>query len=95
MKNKPTKTDIKKDFAVAPMKCLSSGRMEEQCYSGVLRSVYAEIYLLDFKKNQARELYRSDDIFLPPSAGLTLSGLFNEALTKLVHPDDHDALLRL
>ena len=67
MKNKPAPTDIKKNFAVAPMTCLASGRMEEQCYSGVLRSVYAEIYLLDFEKDEARELYRGDDTLLGPS----------------------------
>lgn len=94
MKNKPAPTDIKKNFAVAPMTCLASGRMEEQCYSGVLRSVYAEIYLLDFEKDEARELYRGDDTLLGPSGEFTLSELFTEALTKLVHPDDHNALLR-
>ena len=53
MKNKPFPNDL--NFAVAPMQCLASGKMEEQCYSAVLRSVYAEIYFLDFEQGHVRQ----------------------------------------
>ena len=43
----------------AGMQCLSSGAVETQCYSSVLRNVYDEIYLLDFVKDEARVLYRA------------------------------------
>lgn len=83
----PESTDI--DTA---MRCLSSGMVETQCYSSVLRSVYDEIFLLDFDKDEARELYRGSDKFMPPSAASSLSALFSEAKEGLVHPDDTEAM---
>ncbi|MDD4702324.1 MAG: sensor domain-containing phosphodiesterase, partial [Desulfovibrio sp.] len=74
------------------MQCLTTGVVEAQCYSGVLRNVYDEIYLLDFDKNEARELYRGSDIFIPPSGVSSLSSLFSEAEKNLVHPDDTEAM---
>lgn len=68
--------------------------MEAQCYSNVLRNVYDEIYLLDFGKNEVRELYRGSDTFMPPSGSRTLADLFSESEKKLVHPDDIAAMLR-
>ncbi|MFT4301510.1 MAG: EAL domain-containing protein [Desulfovibrio sp.] len=78
----------------AAMQCLSTGMVEAQCYSGVLRNVYDEIYLLDFEKDEARELYRGSDIFMPPSGTRSLTNLFAEAEKDLVHPDDTEAMLR-
>lgn len=78
----------------AGMQCLSSGAVETQCYSSVLRNVYDEIYLLDFVKDEARVLYRGSDIFLPPKEGVSLSNLFAEAAEGLVHPDDTEAMMR-
>ncbi len=94
MKKKSIQNDLKKNFAVAPMQCLASGRTEEQCYSSVLRSVYAEIYFLDFEHGVVRQLYKGEDILLQPPEDLTLSNMFTDAVDKLVHPDDHDAVQR-
>lgn len=78
----------------AGMQCLSSGAVEAQCYSSVLRNVYDEIYLLDFVKDEARVLYRGSDVFLPPTEGVSLASLFAEAVEGLVHPDDTEAMMR-
>lgn len=77
------------------MPCLTAQNMTSHCYAGVLRSVYDEIFVLDFARDQCRELYRSTNVFETPAINKGLTALLDDVSANYVHPDDRAAFIAL
>lgn len=74
---------------------LGLGQVESAHYDCVLRSIFNEIFLLNFSDDSYRAIYKGEKKFLPLTPDLPLRATLALAAAELVHPDEREEYRRL
>lgn len=73
----------------------ATDEMEQARYNCVLRSIFGEIFEVDFSGDSYRLIHMGDVRFCPPPPGMGLAATLRAIAETLIHPEDREIFLRV
>ena len=72
----------------------ATDEMEQARYNCVLRSIFGEIFEVDFSGDSYRLIHMGDVRFCPPPPGMGVAATLRAIAETLIHPEDREIFLR-
>lgn len=73
----------------------ATDEMEQARYNCVLRSIFGEIFEVDFSGDSYRLIHMGDVRFCPPPPGMGVAATLRAIAETLIHPEDREIFLRV
>lgn len=74
--------------SAAPALGPATDEMEQARYNCVLRSIFGEIFEVDFSGDSYRLIHMGDVLFCPPPPGMGVAATLRAIAETLIHPED-------
>lgn len=81
--------------SAAPALGPATDEMEQARYNCVLRSIFGEIFEVDFSGDSYRLIHMGDVLFCPPPPGMGVAATLRAIAETLIHPEDREIFLHL